>query len=186
MGSEMCIRDRPKTPGQRATPRESNPELHAQSAREPHQGVAQLPDPCGEIWSPPRAGLGPLEWESNPKLHGASRMGIEPKTPGQRATPRESNPELHAQSAREPHQGVAQLPDPCGVPDDVPGLRTVADRKCNFLATRESFVAIFRVLKTSEASPCDCSKIRYQMQFFIFLVNTKKEKKKKNVFLASC
>ena len=69
-----------------------------------------------------------------------------------------------------------------GVPDDVPGLRTVADRKCNFLATRESFVAIFRVLKTSEASPCDCSKIRYQMRFFIFLVNTKKEKKEKTFF----
>ena len=36
--------------------RESNPEVHAQSGWEPHQGVAQLPDPCGEIWSPPRAG----------------------------------------------------------------------------------------------------------------------------------
>jgi len=54
--------------------------------------VAPLRDP-----SLPADGLNGVEDGLVGCFAAASRMGIEPKTPGQRATPRESNPELHAQ-----------------------------------------------------------------------------------------
>jgi hypothetical protein len=69
-----------------------------------------------------------------------------------------------------------------GVPYDVQGDSTVADRNCNFLATRESFEAVFGVLKTLGADLCKYSKTRYQRCIFLFFCHQrKKEKKKKQV-----
>jgi hypothetical protein len=67
-----------------------------------------------------------------------------------------------------------------GVLDDVQGDSTVADRKCNFLATRKSFQAVFGVLKTLGANLCKYSKTRYQrcIFFLFFLINEKKKKRK--------
>ena len=72
-----------------------------------------------------------------------------------------------------------------GVPDDVQGHSTVADRKCNFLATRESFEAVFGVLKTLGADLCKYSKTRYQRCIFYFFVINEKKKKRKNKLCVS-